>query len=127
VKIKIWQCEAQKVGLALEVHFLAADGERDVAVLGSIDVTGLEALDEGYCLGDAPLEIGEARFLVGIARGFGPSESRRGALGEVRGNLHLAGEGKHIGCKTPIEQDALFYVALLGQGLGPFQNGREIV
>ena len=25
MKMEIWQCEAQKVGLALEVHFLAAD------------------------------------------------------------------------------------------------------
>ena len=57
---------------------------------------------------------------VGIARDFGAGEPGRGALGEVRRNLDMAGEGEHVGGEPPIEQNRLFDVALLGEGLGLF-------
>lgn len=42
-----------EVRLTLEAHFLTADGERDVAILGAVDIRRLETLHEGHRFGDA--------------------------------------------------------------------------
>src|SRR6478752_4194743 len=127
VKIEIGQGEVQEIRLTLEANLLAAQLQRDVPVLRTVDVRWLEALYETHRLGDALPERGKARLLVGIGWNFGAGEPRRCALGEVRRKLDLAGEGKHVGGEPPIEQNRLFDLALLGEDFGLFQYGIEIL
>ena len=82
----------------------AARGQRDVPALGTVDVRGLEGLHEAHRLGDALPESGKACLVVGIARDFGAGEPGRGALGEVRRKLDLAGEGEHVGASRQLSR-----------------------
>ena len=111
----------------MKLHRLPSDGQRDVAVFGAVDVLGLEALDELDRLGDARLEIGEGLLLVGVARHLGAGEPRRGSLGEIGYDLHLAGKGKHVGREPPVEHHLGSDLMLGGEGFRLVQDGGEVL
>ena len=48
-------------------------------------------------LGYARLEIGKACFIVLVFRHFAAGQARGRALGVVGGDLHLPGQGEHVG------------------------------
>ena len=67
----------------------------------------------------------ESLLVVRIVRHVGAGEPRRRSLGEISGDLHLAGERKHVGREPPVEQDVLGDLVLGGESLGLVEERRE--
>src|SRR5580700_9550424 len=64
VKVEIRQGEEQQIIAALHMRVLARDLQRDVLVLGAVDLLGFQPVDEGERRRDTGLQFREARFLV---------------------------------------------------------------
>src|SRR6267154_3513974 len=78
--------------------------ELDLALLGPVDLLGLESVQERDGAGDALLQIGEAHLDIVELRWRLAGEPGRRALGEIAGQLHLAGKREHVRIQTRPEQ-----------------------
>src|SRR5581483_4643774 len=122
VEEEIGHDELQQVGPALEGPRVAADLQRDLAVLRAVDLGGLEAPHIVDRPAHACLELGEGRLVVGPGGNLCAGKPRGGALGEVAGDVDLAREGEHVGRQPAAEQDALIDLAGCRVRLGLPQN-----
>ncbi|MNT51667.1 hypothetical protein D3C72_1886470 [compost metagenome] len=88
----------QQVGAARQLLFLRRAGtQHDFARLALVELFRLEGIQVREGLGDQRLQVGEGRFGVFPRRDLYARQARCDALGEVRGNLHLARQREHVG------------------------------
>ena len=107
MEIEVRQCEVEQILLAGELQRIATDGEDDLAALAAVDLLGLEVADIGQHGGNARAQL--AHRLLGFLRrlrDLDAGQARGTFLGEAAGDLHLAGEGQHIGEQTVSRQRA---------------------
>ena len=90
-----------KVGLGAEVARLAAGSDGDLLVLPSVELVGLEALQEIDRLVDPCPHLGEAVVDRRQARHLDPGGAP-GAEGALARLPHLAGEGEHVWIEPPV-------------------------
>src|SRR5205807_8030390 len=92
VEIEVRQDVVQQQPLSGELALVGAELDRDLLVLGAVDLRRLEALDVVDGLGEARLEVGKTRVRAGDAQCLGTGE-RTAQPDRVRGRLlHLASE-----------------------------------
>ena len=97
MKIEIGQGEVQEIGLTLEAELPAARRERDVAALRTVDVGGPEGSTKVTVLAMRCLSAAKLASSSAYLGTSTPASLCRGALGEVGRDLHLAGQGEHVG------------------------------
>src|SRR6266511_839610 len=88
----------------------------DLLVLAAVDLRRLEALEEVDGLGDAILELGNARFRVGEARHLGAGKPPAGVDRMIGRRAHLAHQRKHVGRKARVEKHRRVDLLRLGVG-----------
>src|SRR3974390_3306753 len=103
MKIKVGHDETHEIGLAPETHLVFTERQVDFTVLRAINVAGFEGLHERHSLSEPRLEISKSLFSVVMFRHFDAGEPRSGSFGEIRCNLDLADERKHVGGEAVVE------------------------
>src|SRR6516164_11355991 len=103
MEIEVGHDEMHEIGLAPETHLVFTEREVDFTVLRAINVTGFEGLHERHGLSEPRLEISKSLFCVVMFRHFDAGEPRSGSFGEIRCNLDLSNERKHVGGEAVIE------------------------
>ena len=81
-----------------------AGTQHDVARLGAGERRIVQAVDESQGLGDARLQLGKTLLVVFVRRHLDIRQARADALGEVRGDLHLARQRKHVWKQARLQQ-----------------------
>src|SRR5215471_2132069 len=105
VEEEVGQRIGKKQRLAGELPRRAArERDLDRLVLGAVDLTRLEPLEEIDRLGDAVLELGNARLAVAQARHLGAGEPAAGVDRVIGRRAHLPRQRKHVGRKAHVEQ-----------------------
>src|SRR5215813_8422797 len=112
VEIEVRQDEIEQQSLPGELALVVAELERDVLVLGAVDLRRFEALAEVNHLGESALELGEARLGVRQVRHLDAGERAATARRVGRGLLHLPRIGIHVGVEPHVEEET--GVELLG-------------
>src|SRR5437660_1526674 len=107
VEIEIRHREVIEVVLGAEVTRLAARGDGDLLVLSSVELVGLEALQEIDRFVDPRLHLGEAVVDRRQARHFDPGGAP-GAKRVLARLPHLAGKGEHVWVEPPVQERVLF-------------------
>jgi hypothetical protein len=74
VEIEIRHRMAEQELQALVAGFLVASLDHDLLVFGAVDLLRGDGLDEGDCLGDAGLEVGQSLFVVLVYRNLYSSQ-----------------------------------------------------
>ena len=83
---------------------LAADGTRDLAVLGAVELRGGKRLHRFERALDARDELRKRCFLVLPLFGLAAGQARAPAAREIGDDAHLRGEREHVGIKASLQE-----------------------
>ena len=107
VEVDVREHEVLQVVPAPEAQRSAAQRQGDGALLRTVDLLGVEALEILDGPGDARLELGKAALVVLVGRRLIAREARRAALGDVGGDLDpLPGMSTIASADLPTSQTA---------------------
>jgi len=119
---EVRQGEAGKEAQPLERNFAIRRLEHHVAVFRAIDGFRRHAFYVVDRLGDALAQLGNGGFGVGHGRRGLAGKARHRAFGRVARQLNLRRQGPHIRRQTRRHKQVGIETALLGVGLGLFQQ-----
>jgi hypothetical protein len=104
VKIEVRQNEILQKPIPCKLALVGAELERDVLVLGTVDLRRLEGFALFDRFGEARLEFGKAGFRVGHVRHLGAGKGATTPSGVSARLLHLARIRIHVGREPHIEK-----------------------
>src|SRR5262249_55048103 len=99
----------------------------DFTILRAINVSRLEGLHERHGLSEPCLEIGKALLRVVMFWDFNTREPRSGSFGEVRCNLDLTAERKHVGGEAVIREGLRINLAAPSMGFSLVHDCGDVV